>query len=124
MGKRLSISEVAGRTDTTPYTLRYYERIGLLVDVARAPSGHRAYSEEDVAWVDFLRCLRAAGMPIADMRRYVEAARAGDPDHEVLLEILREHRGSVRDRLAELRDHLDLVERKIAFYGGESDDCG
>jgi DNA-binding transcriptional MerR regulator len=60
-------------------TLRYYERIGLLDDIGRAPSGHRRFREEDLEWLGVLRCLRDTGMPIAQMCRYAELARCGQP---------------------------------------------
>jgi len=81
-------------------TLRYYEKIGLLEGIARSASGRRLFSEDDLAWLHMLRCLRDTGMPIAEMRRYAELVRGGD--------------GTLRDRLALLRDHDRRVEGQIA----------
>ncbi|HZU93914.1 MAG TPA: MerR family transcriptional regulator, partial [Microbacterium sp.] len=67
----LTIAEVAERTGLSPHTLRYYERDGLLLrDVERAPSGRRAYSEDDVNGIQVVARLRATGMPVAEIRRY------------------------------------------------------
>jgi DNA-binding transcriptional MerR regulator len=50
--------------------LRYYERLGLLasIRISRLPNGHRRYSEVDLEWIDFVKCLRSTAMPIAEQR--------------------------------------------------------
>src|SRR6266508_4063295 len=63
-----TIAEVAGRSGLSADTLRYYEKIGLIEPPTRDPSGHRSYTEDDVAWVTFLLRLRSTGMPIRLMR--------------------------------------------------------
>jgi DNA-binding transcriptional MerR regulator len=111
----LTIADAARVSGLSVHTLRYYERAGLIGDVDRASSGHRRYSEADMAWVEAIRCLRATGMPIARIRRYYELVRTGRHERERLA-LLEEHRESVRAQLAEVRGHLAFVERKIATY--------
>ena len=72
-------SQAAEQSGFSLDTLRYYERIGLLDEIGRAPSGHRRFREEDLEWLGVLRCLRDTGMPSAQMRRYAELARSGQP---------------------------------------------
>ena len=74
----LTIADAARATGVSAYTLRYYERAGLINGVDRADSGHRRYSDEDLAWIEVLQCLRATGMPIQRIRRYAELVRAGE----------------------------------------------
>jgi DNA-binding transcriptional MerR regulator len=74
----LTIADGARASGLSTYTLRCYERAGLIGDVGRAGSGHRRYSDEDLAWIEVLQCLRATGMPIRDIRRYADLVRAGD----------------------------------------------
>ncbi|MEM8621828.1 MAG: MerR family transcriptional regulator [Actinomycetota bacterium] len=73
----MSISDVAARTGLTTYTLRYYEDLDLIVNIERAPSGHRSYTELDVQWIEFLIRLRTTGMPIDEMRTFAALRRAG-----------------------------------------------
>ena len=112
----LTIADAARASGLSVHTLRYYERAGLIDGVDRASSGHRRYSEADMAWVETLRCLRATGMPIARIRRYAELVRAGEGNERERLALLEEHRTAVRAQLAEVRGHLAFVERKIATY--------
>ncbi|MBS1846107.1 MAG: MerR family transcriptional regulator [Actinobacteria bacterium] len=111
----LTNADAARADGVSVHTRRYYERAGLIGDVDRASSGHRRYSEADLAWVETIRCLRATGMPIAGIRRYYELVRTGRHEGERLA-LLEEHRESVRAQLAEVQDHLAYVERKIAIY--------
>lgn len=119
----LSIAEVAERTGLTRHTLRYYERDGLMLEVGRAGSGHRRYSETDLGWIELITKLRSTGMPIRDVRRYAELVRAGDGNEEERLALLREHRERVRAQLAAMTAHLDAIEFKISFYAGLSSPC-
>lgn len=111
----LTIADAARESGLSVHTLRYYERAGLIDDVDRAISGHRRYSEADMAWVETIRCLRATGMPIARIRRYAELVRGGGNERERLA-LLEEHREAVRAQLTEVQSHLAFVEHKIATY--------
>jgi DNA-binding transcriptional MerR regulator len=112
----LTIADAARASGLSPYTLRYYERAGLIDDVGRAGSGHRRYSDEDLAWIEVLQCLRATGMPIRDIRRYADLVRDGDGNEVQRMALLEEHRSAVRAQLADVRGHLAFIDRKIAIY--------
>jgi DNA-binding transcriptional MerR regulator len=112
----LTIADAVRATGVSAYTLRYYERVGLIDGVERAGSGHRRYNDEDLAWIEVLQCLRATGMPIRRVLRYAELVRAGEGNEGDRLALLEEHRAAVRARLAEVRTHLAFIERKIAIY--------
>ena len=100
-------------------TLRYYERIGLLDGIGRAPSGHRRFREEDLEWLGVLRCLRDSGMPIARMRRYAELARCGQPTLADRLALPIEHDAQVRERIAALQAEQAHLQEKINWYRAE-----
>ena len=111
----ITIGEAAQRTGLSVDTLRYYERAGLIDPVRRAPNGRR-YDEIDLLWLAFLRLLRTTGMPIAQMRRFARLRYAGDATAGERRELLEEHAGVVRNRLAELSERLEIVERKITHF--------
>lgn len=116
MKKHLTIREMARLTHLTEHTLRYYERIGLLKAVARGSSGHRQYSPNDQAWVEFLVRLRATGMPIRDMQRFAELRQQGDQTASERRTILETHLDIVRKDLIELQDCERILIDKIAYY--------
>ena len=112
----LTIADAARATGVSAYTLRYYERAGLINGVDRADSGHRRYSDVDLAWIEVLQRLRATGMPIQRIRRYADMVRAGEGNEAERLALLKEHRDAVKAQLAEVRRHLAFIERKIEIY--------
>lgn len=112
----LTIADAARATGVSVHTLRYWERAGLIDGVDRAASGHRRYTEQDVAWIQVLLRLRATGMPIRQIRRYAELVRAGEGNEAKRLGLLEEHRAAVEAELAEVRTHLEFINQKIDLY--------
>ncbi|MFE6646179.1 MerR family transcriptional regulator [Nocardioides sp. NPDC057772] len=119
----LSIAEVAERTGLTAHTLRYYERDGLMLDVGRNGSGHRAYTEDDLGWITLITRLRSTGMPIREIRRYAEMVRSGAGNEADRLGLLRAHRDRVRAQLAETARHLEAIEFKVDYYEATVGGC-
>lgn len=113
---RLTPAEMATKTGVSIDTLRYYEKEGLLDNVARAESGHRRYSEDDVLWVEVLRCLRETGMTIEQLRYYCELGAQGDHTEPERLRLLTDHRALVEAQIAERHAALKLIDHKIGFY--------
>ena len=111
-----SISEISRQTGLSIDTLRYYERIELLVDIDRNGSGHRAYSAADLGWLNLLVCLRETGMPIADMLCFAKLIRDGEHSVPERLVLLQAHRQNVLDKIALMQQKLAGVEAKIAHY--------
>ena len=117
----LTIARMAEVTGLSTHTLRYYEREGLMfAPVDRASSSHRRYTEADVAWVGFLTKLRSTGMPIRDVRRYVELVRAGDATMPERRELLVAHRRRVLAQLEDVTASLAAIDRKITLYEGHT----
>jgi len=113
----LSISEVAEATGLTAHTLRYYERVGLMLhEVDRASSQHRRYSAADVNWIVFLTRLRSTSMPIARMLEYVELVRRGDETVEARRDLLVLHRISVAAQQETIAQSLAAIDYKITTY--------
>ena len=112
----LTIQEVARVTGLSTYTLRYYERIGLIHPINRKENTRRCYTTDDVGWIDFLLKLRATGMSIKDMQRYAELQRQGEETLPERVEMLKALRVNVEARINELNEHLNLVHYKIEIY--------
>ncbi|GAA3174445.1 MULTISPECIES: MerR family transcriptional regulator [Streptomyces] len=113
---RYSISEVAEHTGLSAHTLRWYERIGLMPHVDRSHTGQRRFTNRDLDWLAFVAKLRLTGMPVADMVRYAELAKAGDATFAEREALLTAHREDVRHRIAELQDTLAVLDYKIDIY--------
>jgi DNA-binding transcriptional MerR regulator len=115
----ISIAEAANRTGVSVHTLRYYERAGLVISpVDRTGGGRRRYRQLDLDWIAMCTRLRATGMPIKTIRRYAELVSAGRGNEQDRLALLEDHRTEVLARLAEVHEHLQLIDHKIDVYRG------
>jgi DNA-binding transcriptional MerR regulator len=105
------------RTGFTIETLRYYERIGLLADIDRDAGGRRVYSDDDLGWLEVLKCLRDTGMPIATMRRYAELTLI-DGSVQERLDTLEDHDRAVSEQIELLHRQQQHLRDKIEYYRG------
>jgi DNA-binding transcriptional MerR regulator len=112
----MKIAEVSERYGISSYTLRYYERIGLIRPVNRNASGIRDYTEIDLRRVEFIKCMRSAGLPIETLIEYVGLVQQGDDTIEARKEILKEQRALLLGRMKEMQKTLDLLDHKIEVY--------
>lgn len=112
----MKIAEVSQRYDISSDTLRYYERIGLIPPVNRNESGIRDYNELDLRRVEFIKCMRSAGLPIEVLIEYVGLVQQGDMTIEARKEILREQRELLAVRIKEMQKTLDILDHKIEVY--------
>ena len=112
----MKIMEVSERYDISSDTLRYYERIGLIPPVNRNGSGIRDYNELDIRRVEFIRCMRSAGLPIEVLIEYVGLVQQGDGTIEARKEILVEQRELLMARMKEMQKTLDILDHKIEVY--------
>ena len=112
----MKIAEVSERYGISADTLRYYERIGLIPTVNRNGSGIRDYNELDMRRVDFIKCMRSAGLSIELLIEYVGLVQQGDGTIEARKEILKEQREQLAARMIEMQKTLDLLDHKIEVY--------
>ena len=109
----MKIAEVSEKYGLSVDTLRYYERVGLIPPVHRNEGGIRDYNELDLRRVDFIKCMRGAGLPVEVLIEYVALVQQGDKTIEARKEILKEQRALVASRLVEMQKTLDLLDHKI-----------
>jgi DNA-binding transcriptional MerR regulator len=124
MSSIFSPSQAAAKSGFSLDTLRYYERIGLLDDIERAPSGHRRFRDNDLEWLGILRCLRDTGMPIAQMRQYAELTRGGQVTLAERLNLLTEHDTRVQQQIALLLAQHEHLQEKIDWYRSQMPAAG
>lgn len=112
----MKIAEVSTQHGISTDTLRYYERIGLIPPVNRSESGIRDYNELDIRRVEFVKCMRSAGLPIEVLIDYMELVQQGDSTVEARKDILNEQREQLLARMEEMQKTLDILNHKIQVY--------
>lgn len=120
----LTIQQVAQETGLSVHALRYYERAGLMQAVRRnETNGYRTYTRQNLGWIEFIKRLRATGMPIRDIQRYAGLILQGEQTVADRMHLLREHRSRIEAHLLEVEHHLAAISAKIAYYEQAADQC-
>ncbi|RUS67130.1 putative HTH-type transcriptional regulator [Saezia sanguinis] len=113
-----SIGAFSSKTGISAYTLRYYEKEQLLRPV-RQHNGRRAYTQQDVAWVEFIKRLKDTGMPIKSIQRYAQLRAQGASTLKQRMQMLQEHRAHIQQTLLSWQAHMDNLDHKITLYQTE-----
>lgn len=111
-----TIGEISKITGLSIRTLRYYEDVDVLLDIDRTEFGHRIYTEDDLSWIEILKCLRATDMPIKTIQEFVVCMKQGDDTARQRRIILEEHRTETLKQLAEVQAALARIDEKIEKY--------
>lgn len=113
-----SIGEFSKLTKLGIHTLRYYEQEGLLLP-ERNKSNRRCYSDNDLAWVEFIKRLKDTGMSIKDIQHYAVLRAKGDCTLRQRMEMLIAHRRNLLEQIMNLQEHKTKLDEKINFYQQE-----
>ncbi|EFV11919.1 hypothetical protein HMPREF9336_03253 [Segniliparus rugosus ATCC BAA-974] len=117
--RELTIGEVASETGLSVDSLRWFEREGLFPTIRRNAGGQRRFSESDVERIVLMLRLRRTGMPVRDMRRFIELLQGGEETHAERLRLLLAQRARILAEQERLAEDLAVVELKVAYYTGQ-----
>lgn len=112
----LTIKQVSEKYGIPSETLRYYERVGVIPPVTRTASGIRDFSQEDIAWVENAKCMRAAGLSIEVLIEYLKLYNEGDNTFQARLDLLSEQRELLLEQKKQLEETLNRLDYKISRY--------
>jgi DNA-binding transcriptional MerR regulator len=112
----MRIMDVCKKYGLTADTLRYYERIGLIPAVGRDARGMRNYTRFDCDWIDFIKCMRHAGVRVEALVEYVALFQQGERTAGARKQILVEQRAQIAAQVADMRKTLDRLDQKIGRY--------
>jgi len=112
----MTITEVSRKMDISADTLRYYEKIGLIPKIKRNKNGIRDYSEDDLKTIEFVKCMRASGLSIEMLIKYISLFMQGDETLEIRKSLLEKERDKLSERINEMQKTLDRLNYKIEGY--------
>ena len=118
-----TIGEMAQRLNVAPSTLRYYDKEGLLPFVERSSGGIRMFKDEDMEWLQMLGCLKKAGMPLREIKSFMDWSRQGDATIGQRLDLIEKQRQSVLDQQKQLEDTLLMLDYK-RWYSQTAQEAG
>jgi len=112
----MKIKEVSQKFGLSQDTLRYYEKIGLIDYVQRNSQGIRDYQDKDLQRLEFVCCMRDAGVSIEVLRQYIKLNDIGDETIEERKNLLIQERKKLLEKQAIIQYSLDKLEYKINNY--------
>lgn len=122
----MTIQEVAKKTGISAYTIRFYEKTGVLPPIKRLPNGIRQFSQADVVFLNFLVQLKQTGMSLEDIVEFtedgcmLERLQRGDTIPQFVVEkrvaLLLRHQQHLHEQRCNLDTLLIAVEQKLDFY--------
>ncbi len=108
-----NITEVSNKVGLSKHTLRYYEKIELLI-IPKDAKGHRTYKDTDLNALIFIKCLTKTGMPLDQIKELSKLAlKNPEKNTERILSILELHRTKILSDLSESKQSLKMIESKI-----------
>lgn len=111
-----SISEVANKLNLTVYTLRYYDKEGLMPFVERTPNGTRLFKESDIDALKVIECLKSTGMPIKEIKNFIDWCSEGDTTLQQRYDMFMERKATVEAQMEELKKTMELIHHKCNYY--------
>ncbi|WP_338779588.1 MerR family transcriptional regulator [Metabacillus sp. FJAT-52054] len=114
--KTYSISEAAKELNLTVYTLRYYDKEGLLPFVERTASGTRLFKESDISALKVIECLKSTGMPIKEIKSFIDWCSDGDSTLQQRYDMFIERKATVEAQMEELKKTMEVIEHKCFYY--------
>jgi DNA-binding transcriptional MerR regulator len=111
-----TVGEVAKKLNVTASTLRYYDKEGLLPFVERSSGGIRMFKDTDFSWLQIIECLKKTGMPIKEIKHFIDCTIEGDATIDERLAIVETQRQAVVRQMYELQGMLDMLHFKCWYY--------
>ena len=111
-----TVGEIAKKLNVAPSTLRYYDKEGLLPFVERSAGGIRVFHNEDMDWLELIECMKHTGMPIKEIKHFIDYCVEGDSRINERLSIIRNQRDRVLVEIEHLQARLSMLEFKTWFY--------
>lgn len=110
------IAEVCKKYDLTADTIRYYERIGLIPTIPRTENGIRNFDEESCRWIEFIKCMRNAGMEIEILLEYVNLFKKGKSTVQARKKLLEEQRKKLVEKQKNINSTIERLDYKLELY--------
>ena len=116
-----TIGDISEKTGLPAPTLRYYDKEGLLPFVNRGNGGIRKFQETDLEWLKLIECLKASGLQIKDIKRYIDLFMQGNSTIEERRKMFYEQKENVEQEIELLQGTLNLLTYKCWFYDTASE---
>ena len=119
--KRGGLAKVAG---CNLETIRYYEKIGLMLPPERSSGGHRIYADDDQSRLRFILRCRELGFSIEEIRSLLGLVDTGEYSCAEINKLAVNHLATIRKKITDLRK-LEKTLKTVSdeCSKGDTPDC-
>lgn len=111
-----TIKQVAEKMGVSVPTLRYYDKEGLMPFIEKKENGTRVFKDEDFKGLEIITCMKNSGMPIKEIKRYMDMCIGGDSTLIDRLEVFLKRKEIVKKQIEELNNIMNVIDHKIRYY--------
>ena len=111
-----TIGEMSKMLNVSSSTIRYYDKEGLLPFVESTEGGIRVFKEKDYEFLKIIHCLKATGMQIKDIRKFILLVIQGDKTIDARLKLFQNQKNEVEKQIKQLEEALDTIKFKCWYY--------
>lgn len=112
----MTIKEISEKYDITKDTLRYYEKIGLISEVPRSKNGIRNYDEASCKRIEFIKCMRSAGVEIEILIKYMDLLEKGTKTAIDRRNLLAEQKAKLVEKQKSINETIERLDYKLKLY--------
>lgn len=116
--KTYTIKEMSELYQVPASTLRYYEDIGLLINVGRTESNQRIYTDEHIRRLDGIGCFKNTGLPIAKIQEYYLYEENIENNIDNIIALVTQHEEDTKLQIAQMQNALLHIQQKVRYYQG------
>jgi DNA-binding transcriptional MerR regulator len=111
-----TIKQVSEKTNLSIYTLRFYDKEGLLPLVSRTSTGIRKFTDNDIEWLNLICCLKNSGMSLEKIKEFMIFCLEGTKSCEERRALLEKHKINILSQIEQLKHSLKVIDFKIDHY--------
>lgn len=111
-----TVKQVSEITGISAHTIRFYDNEGLFPFVSRDKNNIRLFSEDNLDWINLVHCLRDTGMPLADIKQYIELSNQGNSTAEERYHIILKQKEKAEQEIIKMQERVALLKKKTDYY--------
>ena len=111
-----TIGEVSKMMNISVSTLRYYDSVGLLINVSRNENGNRVFDSKDINSLILSECLKASGMKIKEIKEFIDLCLLGNDSLKDRLEFFKKQEQVIDQEIKKLENSMNMIKFKQWYY--------
>ena len=113
---KYTVKQAADLLELSPYTIRYYDNIGLIPEVFRGEGNTRLFSDYSMSWLRLVHCLRTTGLSVEGVKHYIDLCLEGDSTIRERAELIFKQEKILREQIRVLRRQMEVLSYKKTYY--------